>query len=79
VSGFESSDFGIEWTRFEKDSPVSDIIQKILYIAFEVDNPDDAIKDKELIGAISYPSEGVRIAMIIENGAPIELLEFENK
>jgi hypothetical protein len=30
-----------------------------------------------LIGEISYPSKGIRVAMIIDNGAPIEFLVFE--
>jgi hypothetical protein len=74
VSGFNTSEYGVEWMRFEKDSPVSEIIKKIPHIAFEVDDLDSAIEGKELIGEISSPSEGVRAAMIIENGAPIEFL-----
>ena len=76
VSGFDTSEFGIEWMRFENDSPVSDIIQKIPHIAFEVDNLDTAIMGKELIGEISSPSKGVRVAMILKNGVPVEFLEF---
>lgn len=78
VSGFETSEFGIEWMRFEDDSPVAQIIKEIPHIAFEVDNLEEVIKDEELISDISSPSEGVRVAMIIENGAPIEFIEFEN-
>jgi hypothetical protein len=26
---------------------------------------------------VSSPSEGVRVAMIVDDGAPVELLEFE--
>ena len=77
VSGFDTSEFGIEWMRFEKGSPISEIIQKIPHIAFEVDNLDLAIQGKRMIGGVSSPSKGVKVAMIIENGAPVELLEFE--
>lgn len=77
VSGFETSEFGIEWMRFEEDSPVDQIIKEVPHIAFEVDNLDEVIKGKELISDISSPSEGVRVAMIIENGAPIEFIEFD--
>ena len=77
VSGFDTSEFGIEWMRFEEGSPIAEIIQKIPHVAFEVDNLDLAVKGKELIGEISSPSDGVRVAMIIENGAPVELLEFD--
>ena len=79
VSGFDTSEFGIEWMRFEKDSPISEIIQKVPHIAFEVDDLDTAIKGKQLIGKIETPSKGVRTAMIIENGAPIEFIEFSKE
>jgi hypothetical protein len=79
VSGFDTSEFGIEWMRFEKDSPISEIIQKVPHIAFEVDNLDTAIQGKQLIGDVATPSKGVRTAMIIENGAPIEFIEFSKE
>lgn len=79
VSGFSTSEFGIEWMRYEKNSPISEIIQKIPHIAFEVDNLEEAVKGKELIGEINSPSDGLRVAMIIENGAPVELMEFEKE
>ena len=62
---------------FWKRQSVSDIIKKVLYIAFEVDNLGEAVKGEELLGEISSPSKGVRVAMILENGAPVEFLEFE--
>lgn len=77
VSGFETSEYGIEWMRFEEGSPVSELIKTIPHIAFEVDDIDTAVKGKEIIGEISSPSDGVRVAMIIENGAPVEFLEFK--
>ena len=76
VSGFETSPYGIEWMRFEQDSPVSELVRTVPHIAFEVDNLEIALEGKRLIGEISSPSEGVRVAMIIDNDALIELLEF---
>lgn len=76
ISGFSSSPYGIEWMRFDEDSPVSDIIKTVPHIAFEVDNLEAELAGKELLGDISSPSEGVRVAMIIDHGAPVELLEF---
>jgi hypothetical protein len=55
VSGFETSDFGIEWMRFEEDSPISDLIQTVPHIAFEVEDLDEAIVGKEMIG---HPATG---------------------
>ena len=76
VSGFEASPYGIEWMRFELDSPVSKIIQTVPHIAFEVDDLELAVIGKELIDEITSPSKGIRVAMILDNGAPIELIEF---
>jgi hypothetical protein len=76
VSGFETSPYGIEWMRFEPDCPISELIRTTPHIAFDVDNLDAEIKGKELLGPVSEPSKGVRVAMIIDNGAPVELLEF---
>ena len=79
VSGFDTSEFGIEWMRFEEGSPISEIVQKIPHIAYEVDNLDTAVKGKQLIGDINSPSKGVRVAMILEDGAPVEFLEFSTE
>ncbi|MBN2556905.1 MAG: hypothetical protein JXA97_13285 [Anaerolineales bacterium] len=79
VSGFETSPYGIEWMRFEEDSPISHLIKTVPHIAFEVDDLEKAIEGKELLGEISSPSKGTRVAMIIDNGAPVELIEFNEK
>jgi hypothetical protein len=76
VSGFQTSPYGIEWMRFEQDSPVSELIKTVPHVAFEVDDLDAALEGKKLTGDVSSPSKGVRVAMIVDNGAPIELLEF---
>ena len=77
VSGFDTSPFGVEWMRFEPGSPVSEIVRTVPHIAFEVDNLDRALEGKELIGEPSSPLEGLRVAMILHNGMPVELMEFE--
>jgi len=76
VSGFSSSPYGIEWMRFEKGSPISALIQKVPHIAFEVDDLDKAMEGLTLLGPVTSPSRGVRVAMIVDNGAPVELIEF---
>jgi hypothetical protein len=77
VSGFETSPYGVEWMRFEPDCPISKLIKTVPHIAFEVDNLDAALEGLTLLSEISSPSEGVRVAMIIDNGVPVELLEFQ--
>lgn len=81
VSGFETSPYGIEWMRFEDDCPISELVKTVPHVAFEVDNLDKVLIDGsfEIISEPSSPSNGVRVAMIVHNGAPVELIEFNEK
>jgi len=81
VSGFDSSPFGIEWMRFEEDSPILPLIQKVPHIAFEVKNIDVELlrHNFKVITKPNCPGNGVKVAMIEHNGAPIELIEFSSK
>ena len=78
VSGFQTSPFGIEWMRFDEDCPLHPLIQTVPHIAFEVRNLNDELKNHKfnVITEPNTPSDGVRVAMIEHNGAPIELIEF---
>jgi hypothetical protein len=76
VSGFPTSPHGIEWMRFEKDCPLHPLIQTVPHVAFEVDDLDAALEGEEVIYPPGSPSEGVRAAMIVVDGAPIELIWF---
>jgi hypothetical protein len=79
VSGFETSPYGIEWMRFEPGCPVSELLRTVPHIAFEVDDLDEALRGKEVLTPPNSPSDGVRVAMIVHNGAPVELLEFHKR
>lgn len=79
VSGFDTSPYGIEWMRFEHDSPISDLIKTVPHIAFEVDDLEAALSGREILTPPNSPSDGVRVAMIIHNGAPIELIQFQKR
>jgi hypothetical protein len=76
VAGFDTSPYGIEWMRFDPDCPISELVRTIPHIAFEVDDLDSALEGKEVLSLPDSPSAGVRAAMIVHNGAPIELIEF---
>ncbi len=76
VSGFDTSPYGIEWMRFEPGCPVSELVRTVPHSAFEVDDLDVELKGKEILSEPSSPSADVRAAMIVHNGAPIELIEF---
>ncbi len=79
VSGFETSPFGIEWMRFDKESTIHELIQRIPHIAFEVDDLDHelACRGLEILTPPNSPGEGTRVAMVLHNGAPVELIEFK--
>jgi hypothetical protein len=81
VSGFDNSPFGVEWMRYEADSPVNELIKKVPHIAFEVDDLDMELSSKnfKIITEPNSPGEGIRVAMIEHNGAPVELIEFNKK
>ena len=77
VSGYEESPYAIEWMRFERESTVPELVKRVPHVAFEVENLDEAIEGKEILISPNSPSEGVRVAFISDNGAPVEFLEFE--
>jgi len=81
VSGFYTSPFGIEWMRFEKDSPIHPLVQTVPHIAFVVKNLDYELTHRnfKILTEPNSPSEGIRVAMIEHNGAPIELMEFGDR
>ncbi len=79
VSGFDSSPYGIEWMRFEEGSPIPEIIRTVPHLAFEVDDLEQALQGKEILTPPNSPSDGVLVAMILHNGAPVELIQFEPK
>jgi hypothetical protein len=79
VIGFDTSPFGIEWMRFEADCPLPEIIRTVPHLAFEVDDLDAALVGKQVLTAPNSPSNGVRAAMIIDDGALVELLEFSRE
>lgn len=79
VSGFPISPFGIEWMRFEEDCKIHPLIQKVPHIAFEVQDIEKEIRERGLtvLTPVNSPADGIRVAMIEHNGAPIELIQFE--
>lgn len=79
ISGFETSPFGIEWMRFEGDSLMPKLIQSVPHLAFVVPDLDYELANRgfKILTYPNAPMDGVRVAMIEHNGAPIELMEFD--
>ena len=76
VVSHQKSEFGVEWMRFEADAAVPDLVRRVAHVAFEVTDLAAELAGREILIPPNSPSEGVRVAFIVENGAPIELLEF---
>jgi hypothetical protein len=79
VSGYEESPYGVEWMRFEPDSPLPELVKTVPHVAFEVDDLEAAIQDKEVLTPPNSPSEGITVAFIVHNGAPIEFIEVKKR
>jgi hypothetical protein len=79
VSGFSTSPYGIEWMRFEKDSPINKLIQTVPHVAFEVEDLDYELANRHLkvLTPPNSTADGIRVAMVEHNGAPVELIEFK--
>jgi len=77
VSGYDTSPFHIEWMRFDEDSPVPDLVQQVPHVAFEVDDLEAALEGRAVLIAPNSPSPGVLVAFVIDNGAPVELMQID--
>lgn len=79
VSGFESSPYGVQWMRFDADAPFPEVVKTVPHVAFAVDDLAAALEGREILIEPNSPSEGVTVAIILADGAPVELLEFRRK
>ena len=62
--------------RFDSDGPYPEVVKTIPHVAFEVDNLATALVGREILIPPNSPSPGLKVAMILDHGAPIELMEF---
>ena len=76
VSDHQNNPFGIQWQRYWPDAPYPELVKRVAHVAFEVDDLDAALEGQDVISPPGSPSEGVRAAMILVDGAPVELIWF---
>lgn len=76
VVNHQKSEFGVEWMRFEADAAVTDLDRRVAHVAFEKTGLSSELAGREILIPPNSPSDGVRVAFVVENGTPIELLEF---
>jgi len=76
VSDHQGNPFGIQWQRYWADAPYPDLVKTIPHVAFEVADLDAALEGQKVIIKPNSPSEGVTVAFIEVNGAPVELMQY---
>lgn len=79
VSDHENNPFGIQWQRYWEDAPYPDLVKLVPHVAFEVDDLDKALAGQNIIIQPNSPSNGVIVAFIEVNGAPVELMQYVNR
>ena len=79
VSDHANNPFGIQWQRYWEDAPYPDLVRTVPHVAFEVDDIESALADQKIIIAPNSPSDGVVVAFIEVEGAPVELLQIDRK
>ena len=77
--GFEESEYGIEYMRYEEACPLPEIVKTKPHLAFEVEDLYEYIKDRKVIIPPNSSSEGNLVAFIEADGMPIELLQITRK
>ena len=76
VSDHENNRFGIQWQRYWDGAPYPDLVKTIPHVAFVVDDLDAELQGQKVIIEPNSPSQGLRVAFIEVNGAPVELMQY---
>lgn len=77
TQGYMDSPYGVEWLRFEPDCPLPELVKTVPHVAFIVDDLGAAITGKEILIEPNSPIEGMTVAFITDNGAPVEFMQFD--
>ena len=65
----------IEWLRFEKGSPLPDLLKTSTHIAYTVKDLKAAMAGKKVLMKPFSPGPGLTVAFVIEEGIPIEFMK----
>ena len=70
----------VEWIRIASDSPLIDTpLAKMPHIAWQVDDLDKELENKDVVFGPFEAGEGLRAAFFMSNDALIEYMEFSSK
>ena len=76
---FTKDEFGVEWLKFDADSPMPKMMRTMPHVAYRVKNIEKALEGREVLVGTFSPGKGVRVAFIVHNGSPVELTEVSEK
>ena len=79
VSDHQNNPYGIQWQRYWDGAPYPELVRTVAHVAFEVPDLEAAIAGENVIIAPNSPSDGVLVAFIEVNGAPVELLQIDHQ
>ena len=77
VSDHKNNPYGIQWQRYWEGAPYPELVKNVPHIAFVVDDLEKELEGKKVIIKPNSPSEGLVVAFIEVNGAPVELMEYK--
>ncbi len=75
ITDAEASPNRIEWLRFEAGSPMPEMLQTLPHIAYMVEDLAAEMAGATVLLEPFEPFEGLTVAFVIEEGAPIELMQ----
>lgn len=78
VTDIGASENNIEWLRFEEGSPLPEVLKTTAHVAYAVEDLDAALEGQSILMEPFEPMEGVRVAFILEDEAPVELMQFSS-
>ena len=76
VTDIDQSPYRVEWLRFEEGSPMPELLKTTSHVAFVVEDLEKALEGKEILMQPFTPMEGLTVAFIISDGAPVELMQL---
>lgn len=76
VTPVEANPYQTEWLRFEADSPMPELLKTVPHIAYVVPNLDEALVGKEVLIPPFQPMDGLNVAFIVHDGAPVEFMQY---
>ena len=78
VTDFNESSSRVEWLRCEDHCGLPDVLQRTAHVAFVVEDLEKALEGADILLDPMMASDELKIAFVIEDGAPVELMQYLN-